>query len=98
MRGRSASALRKTIASRRLDFPTPFAPAMQVKGPKLTSRSIRFLNPEIFSRVSTLLQSTVIVCRTEDGSICPVTHDLDYANAGSYCFAGLLLGSRPAFA
>src|SRR5579872_4393995 len=40
------------MASKRLDFPTPFAPATQVKGPKRTSTSTRFLNPLTRSRVS----------------------------------------------
>jgi hypothetical protein len=32
-RGLSASALRKAIASNRLDFPTPFSPKKHVNGP-----------------------------------------------------------------
>src|ERR1039458_5709625 len=42
------------MASNKFDLPTPFAPAMQVKGPKCTSTSTRFLNPVTFRRVSTM--------------------------------------------
>src|SRR5712692_2890440 len=52
--GRSARALRNWIASKRFDFPVPFAPATHVKGPKLTSTSTRFLKPETLRRVSIL--------------------------------------------
>ena len=48
----SASALRNPIASNRLDLPTPFAPAIHVKGPKLTSTSTKFLKPETCNLVS----------------------------------------------
>lgn len=36
------------MASKMFDFPTPLAPATQVNGPKRTSRSTRFLKPDIF--------------------------------------------------
>src|SRR5262249_48265024 len=52
MSGRSARALKNWIASKRFDFPVPFAPATHVKGPKRTSTSTRFLKPETFRRVS----------------------------------------------
>src|ERR1019366_1435619 len=51
-RVRSVTALRKRIASKRFDFPTPFAPAMHVKGPKRTSTSTKFLKPETLKLVS----------------------------------------------
>src|SRR5947199_6770005 len=52
IRGFSASALRNVIASNRFDLPTPLRPAIQVKGPKDTSTSTRFLKPLTFKRVS----------------------------------------------
>src|SRR5216683_1794740 len=51
-RGHSAKSLKNAIASSKLDLPTPFTPAMQVKGPKRTSTSTRFLNPDTFNRVN----------------------------------------------
>ena len=48
----SVNALRKRIASNRFDFPTPFGPAMHVNGPKRTSTSTKFLNPDTCSRVN----------------------------------------------
>ena len=51
--GLSASAARNAIASNKLDFPTPFGPAMHVKGPRRTSIPSRFLKPFTLRRVST---------------------------------------------
>ena len=50
--GRSARWERNSIASKTLDFPMPFSPAMHVNGPNCTSRSSRFLNPVTSRRVS----------------------------------------------
>ena len=50
--GLSDRALKKAMASKRFDFPTPLAPVIQVNGPNLTSTSTRFLKPLTFSRVS----------------------------------------------
>jgi len=41
------------MASKTFDFPAPFSPAIQVNGPKSTSRSRRFLKPSTSKRVST---------------------------------------------
>jgi hypothetical protein len=46
-----ARALRKRIASKRFDLPTPLTPAIQVKGPKRTSTSTKFLKPLTFKRM-----------------------------------------------
>ena len=40
------------MASKTLDLPAPFSPAMQVKGPKSISRPFRFLKPSTSKRVS----------------------------------------------
>src|ERR1039457_4866437 len=40
------------MASKRLDLPMPLGPRIKVNGPKRTSRSRRFLNPETVKRVS----------------------------------------------
>jgi hypothetical protein len=43
------------MASKRLDLPTPFVPAIQVKGEKDKSMSTRFLKPDILSLVSMIV-------------------------------------------
>src|SRR5262249_51821170 len=78
--GRSARALRKRIASNRLDFPTPFGPATHVNGPKHTSTSTRFLKPETFKRVS-------IVC----SAACPVAQWLETLAGQSLTIAGPMI-------
>jgi len=50
-RGWLAKALRKRIASKRFDLPTPLTPAIQVKEPKRTSTSTKFLKPLTFKRM-----------------------------------------------
>ena len=47
------------IASKRFDFPAPLGPAMQVKGPKSTTTSLRFLKPDTSKRVSTGLSPSL---------------------------------------
>jgi hypothetical protein len=49
--GFSVKALRKRMASKRFDLPTPLGPATQVNGPKWTSTPTRFLNPSTLRRV-----------------------------------------------
>ena len=40
------------MASKTFDLPTPFSPAMHVKGPNSTSKSTRFLKPSTSKRVN----------------------------------------------
>lgn len=56
-KGWSVNSRRKRTTSNKFDFPAPFGPATQVKGPSRTSTSTRFLNPWTCRRVSTISNS-----------------------------------------
>src|ERR1039457_3408787 len=65
----SAKALKNRMASNKFDLPTPFAPAMQVKGPKCTSTSTRFLNPVTLRACEHDADATLLHCYTTDFGI-----------------------------